>query len=129
MGWASHRHLPLLQRDGQTIAYHQVGGFVRVYKYPLALSQRAQEIEMPRASRVVHVATQMIGGQEVPVLWARVSPTEAPVIRRFAIFATGEDIAPRWDYIGTVHIGWTVWHIHEWDAAEEASTSTRDGAS
>ena len=102
---------------------------MRVYKYPLALSPRAQEIEMPMASRIVHVATQMLQGQEVPVLWAVVSPTEAPVIRRFTIFATGEDIAPRWGYIGTVHIGWTVWHIHEWDAAEEAATSASPGGS
>lgn len=81
-----------------------------VFKYPLNLKSRAQTVSMPVGARIVHVHEQ----DERPVLWAEVN-TSAPVGERtFSIFATGEPIAAGFPcYVGTVHVGWTVWHVYE----------------
>lgn len=80
-----------------------------VYKYPLELKIGRQVLAMPADARILHVQEQ----HERPTMWAEVSPG-AVGRRTFAIFATGEPIDDAFtEYIGTVHIAWTVWHIYE----------------
>lgn len=81
----------------------------RVYKYSLQLGLGSQQVEMPHGANIVHVHAQ----NERPVLWAEVN-TSAPVVRRtFTVVSTGQDVPVGWAYIGTVHIGWKVWHVYE----------------
>lgn len=82
---------------------------VRVYKYSLALTSRAQEVHMPAGATVVHVHNQA----DQPALWAVVDPSAEVEVRVFAVFATGEDVSEGWSYVGTVHVSWTVWHVFE----------------
>lgn len=79
-----------------------------VYKFPLAMDRGWQRVEMPDGARVVHVHEQ--DGRAC--LWASVNATRPVVVRHFGVFATGEEI-PTGAYVGTIHLGWTVWHIFE----------------
>lgn len=82
----------------------------QILKYPLELTARAQPVPMPAGARVVHVQEQ----HGLPTMWAEVDPRNVTEQRNFRVFATGEDIPEAWhNYIGTVHISWTVWHIYE----------------
>lgn len=75
-------------------------------------------VSMPSGAQIVSVGTQ---GAEV-FAWAIVD-TEAPKTeRRLGFFASGSDLPPDWDYIGTAHVldpdrpalgSWLVWHVFE----------------
>lgn len=80
----------------------------RVFKYPLQLTSGPQEVKMP-PSFILHVHEQ----NGAPCLWAEVDPSADPDARTFYVVATGEDVPPGGNYVGTVHIGWTVWHIYD----------------
>jgi hypothetical protein len=80
-----------------------------VFKYPLALRGGRQNMLMPVGAEVLHVHAQ----DERPTLWALVNTTAAPVARIFVVCATGEDVPLGARHLGTVHIGWTVWHVFE----------------
>lgn len=79
-----------------------------VYKFPLSKDGGWQSVEMPDGARVVHVHEQ--DGR--PCMWAAVNPSRPAVVRHFGLFATGEEI-PTSIYVGTIHLGWTVWHLFE----------------
>jgi len=81
----------------------------RVYKYPLLLAAGPQQVEMPIVATVLHVHEQ----NDRPVLWAEVNTSARLTTRTFAVFATGEDVPVGWRYVGTVHVGWTTWHVFE----------------
>lgn len=88
-----------------------------VWKYPLDLRSGPQLVEMPAGANLLHVGTQVIGGQHHPVMWAEVNTTGPPQTRQFFVVATGFDDVPMGaSYVGTIHVEWTVWHIYE-DAA------------
>jgi hypothetical protein len=80
-----------------------------VYKFPLQLKTGPQFVPMPKGAGVVHVHEQ----DERPCLWALCDSDELGQ-RVFWVFATGEKLPPhRFQFYGTVHIGWTVWHVFE----------------
>lgn len=58
-----------------------------VWKYPIPLGDII-EIPMPRDARVLHVALQ---GRE-PTIWALVDDEHEPVMRRFRLAGTGQDL-------------------------------------
>jgi pyruvate/2-oxoglutarate dehydrogenase complex dihydrolipoamide dehydrogenase (E3) component len=89
------------------------GAPVKVYKYPLTLAGEPQGVQMPVDARVVHVHEQ----NDRPVLWALVSPDSPAVTRVFEVIATGGRV-PNGNYLGTVHISWTVWHVFELGGAQ-----------
>ena len=82
----------------------------RVYKYPLQLHSGPQVVTMPHGAQIVHVHEQ----DDRPVLWAEVNTTGPAHDRIYWVFATGEDIPIRVKrHVGTIHVGWTVWHVYE----------------
>lgn len=100
------------REETQAVDGQQVGR--RVLKYPLQLIGGLQTFDMPKESRVLHVEVQNIAGRPCPCLWVLVSDDDKYGMRSFGVFATGEDLLPQaTDYLGTVHIDWTVWHIFE----------------
>ena len=81
-----------------------------VHKYQLRLVGGPQVVQMPADAHIVHVHEQ----DERPTLWAYVDIDRLPVTRVFSIFATGQPIEiPVHSYVGTIHVGWTVWHVYE----------------
>lgn len=81
-----------------------------IYKYPLALMNGVQEIEMPHGAKIVHVA----GQHEIPTLWAEVLPTAELVKREFVVYGTGHTIMfSDHKYIGTAHCPPFAWHVYE----------------
>lgn len=80
-----------------------------ILKYPLALMQGPQAVDMPVGAEVVHVHEQ----HGVPIMWARTHESASITRRQFAVFATGEHIGRDWRYLGTAHIGDYVWHVCE----------------
>lgn len=82
-----------------------------VFKYPLALVEAIQSVDMPADARIV--AVQWQSGR--PTLWAEVTPNTAMQLRRFSVYATGEPIPPRAQYVGTVFQANAilVWHVYE----------------
>lgn len=88
---------------------------MRVYKYPLRISSAPQTVEMPRGAEVVHVHSQVLGGEPRACLWAEVDTAAPGVHRHFAAYATGEDIDVQLGarFVGTIHVDWTVWHVYE----------------
>ena len=82
----------------------------RVWKYPLSLRPGPQRVTLPALSEIVHVHAQ----NDTPTLWAQVDGAVREQTRTFYVVATGEPIPEHAEhYVGTVHIGWTVWHIFE----------------
>lgn len=85
-----------------------------VWKFPLAMTTKPQDIDMPALGDIKHVHAQVIAGRDYVVLWAEVDPNRTVATRTFRIFATGETIdLPVYRYVGTAHIDWTVWHVYE----------------
>lgn len=82
-----------------------------IYKYPLLLAGGEQRIAMPSKATIVHVQEQ----HGDPTLWAKVpcEPQSHTCIRTFLVVATGEEFPAGLDYIGTIHLDWTVWHVLE----------------
>ena len=81
-----------------------------VWKFPLNLEPGPQKWTMPVGATIVHVQAQ----DERPTMWATVDPGQRRECRTFHVFATGQEVAlPFHRYVGTVHVGWTVWHIFE----------------
>jgi hypothetical protein len=79
-----------------------------VWKFPLNLTNNLQVMHMPTDAKIVHVAAQ----NDRPTMWAECRP-EGPVVTRvFKVYPTGLSI-DEGSYVGTVHIGWTVWHVYE----------------
>jgi len=80
-----------------------------VWKFPLAITDSLQTIDMPIGSLIVKAGSQ--GGQIT--LWAEVN-TEADLRPRvFRVHGTGHEIDHGVDYIGTVPIQSFVWHVYE----------------
>jgi hypothetical protein len=81
-----------------------------IWKYRLGFVLADQRLRMRAGSEILHVAIQ----DHAPCIWAHAdaAPGEEEE-RTFRLVPTGEPIPAEWSYIGTVHIDWTVWHIHE----------------
>lgn len=94
-----------------------------IWKFPLALTDE-QEIEMPRASEILHVGVQQFRHSDAEVgeelyIWALVFPEAPAVKRKIYIFGTGQPFKTEGstDYIGTAQMcGSTfVWHVFALD--------------
>lgn len=88
-----------------------------IHKFPLKVVDR-QEVMIPAGALLLCVQTQVIGGVEVPCLWAEVSILNPPAPRQIAIYGTGNplpDVPGR--YLGTVQVendwGMLVWHAYD----------------
>lgn len=81
----------------------------RILKYHLDLKLEPQTFGMPAGARVVHVHQQ----HDRPTIWAECAGDTPDVPRTFIIRATGQEGGGDEVYLGTTHIDWTVWHIHE----------------
>jgi hypothetical protein len=79
----------------------------QVWKFKVPLPGEDPWVEMPKGSRLLHVAVQ----EGTPYLWALVWPQQPIRRRNIAVYATGQEIDGWPDYLGTFHIGWTVWHV------------------
>lgn len=80
-----------------------------VYKYALELKRGPQVVMMPKGAFIVHAHAQ--DGR--PVVWTEVDPGAPKADWHFYVIATGEPVAfATLIYVGTVHIGPTVWHIY-----------------
>lgn len=80
-----------------------------VWKFPLKLSDRAQEVSMPANAAIVHFAMQ----GDVPCVWAWVDPKAARENRYFSIHDTGHPMPEDHGYRGTALHGNFVWHLCE----------------
>jgi hypothetical protein len=80
-----------------------------IWKFPLAVTDGVQTIEMPKNARIVHVDAQF----GAPCLWASVDSNRPKQRRNFVIYGTGDEITAIGPYIGTVLIASFVWHIFE----------------
>lgn len=86
----------------------------RVWKFPLALRSGEQFVDVPAGASIVHLHSQVVGGGHRPVMWAEVDDSAPTTVRTFYVVATGESIPfEARQYLGTVHIDWTVWHVYE----------------
>ena len=82
-----------------------------VYKYPLELTD-TQQIEMPDGARLLSVKNQ----QGTLCLWALVDPHAPMVKRTIYVLGTGHtrnDEVSAELFVGTVLMGWLVWHVFE----------------
>ena len=85
----------------------------QVWKFPLGVGHK-HVIQMPEGAKFIHAHV----AAATPTLWAIVD-TEAPLQdHTFLMFETGHDLAELGEYrfneyVGTVHVGWYVWHIFE----------------
>lgn len=74
-----------------------------VGKFGLELRSGPQPVGMQRWAKIVHVHVQ----DSCPM-------DRELETRTFHVYATGEPIdLPVYRYVGTVHVGWTVWHVYE----------------
>lgn len=84
-----------------------------IWKYPLAIADEIQEIDMPIGAKILTVQIQ----RGVACMWALVDPEAEKTKRAFKIIGTGHPIKVdvTLDYIGTVQqLGGTlVWHVFE----------------
>lgn len=84
----------------------------KIWKYPLPISG-LPVIPMQRGARVLSVDVQHGKAQ----VWALVDPEAPTELRKFRVVETGhpleEEIASM-RFIGTVLLGFLVWHIFEW---------------
>lgn len=81
-----------------------------VYRYEVPVDDEAHEIEL--SGLIVHVASRVITVVDV---WAE-SDREAPIVRTFRVFATGQPLPHQAVHIGTVlagRDGVLVWHLYE----------------
>ncbi len=82
-----------------------------IYKYKLKLGHGHSAFDIDPAGTPLHVGIDMDGDICV---WVRVRPGIPTVQRIFRIIPTGKEYdAEDVSYIGTVHQGPLVWHIHE----------------
>ena len=80
-----------------------------VYKYPIVPPGIPRHVEAPADARVVLVAMQ----DRRPTVWLEVD-TEAPaVLRRFAVFGTGEPLPPGVAHVGSCVDAPFIWHVYE----------------
>ncbi|NUS55603.1 MAG: hypothetical protein HOV66_12210 [Streptomycetaceae bacterium] len=91
-----------------------------VHKYAVPVSD---DPRLLRAERVVHVGPSEPGETDIRV-WAEVeldSTGEAvSPLRAFRIYGTGHSIPPGAVHVGTVPVGWFVWHLYDVTNAPEA---------
>lgn len=93
----------------------------RIYKYGPLLVGETVELELPFQSSLIKCDLQSFSSlcveeEENIFLWAMVwsTSTENTEKRRFRVFATGEDIDDKYEYIDTVVTNHgLVWHICE----------------
>ena len=92
-----------------------------VYKYKLSMDDEA-DVEMPKGARILHIAWQDAGHQDVlrrPAgsiqIWAMVDSDAEMEIRRFNVRGTGHPCVGIHadDYISTVFVRDLVFHIFE----------------
>lgn len=84
----------------------------RVYKYTINLEEKPTVLKLPRHTVPLSVGVQ---GREIR-LWARVNELfmEDLEERTFGVAATGyTEVPDDANFIGTVQIEWTVWHVFE----------------
>lgn len=82
-----------------------------IYKYPLPWSVGPQTVAMPLGAQILHCGVQA----DTVTLWVLVSGDVGVFTQRtFRLYATG---APGdfhiGDYVGTVFVAHTVWHVFE----------------
>ena len=87
---------------------------MKIFKYLIQRGTDEANIDIPEASRIIHVATQ---GDEI-CLWAIVNEKAPAVERTFRIYGTGQELPDLTfgnEYLGTVHYPdeGLVWHIFE----------------
>lgn len=88
---------------------------MQIWKYPLALIDSPQLVEMPEGARILSVQEQ----QNRICVWALVDPEAKKVSRKFHIFGTGNQLdasGVEWfQFLGTVvmSLGVFVWHVFE----------------
>ena len=82
-----------------------------VWKYPIALVDGPQTIEMPQGARVVAVEVQ----HGAIAMWAVVSLNNPRVLRSFVVHGTGHPIEHTGRWVGTTLMngGQLVWHVFE----------------
>ena len=94
-----------------------------IWKFPLALTDE-QEIEMPQASKILHVDVQRVRHSDTEVveqlfIWALVYPEAPKVRRKVYVFGTGNPYKTEGpvDHIGTVQMAGSalVWHVFALD--------------
>lgn len=84
-----------------------------VWKFPVPLIGEVEH-DIPLGAVLLHVHEQTLMRQNHAVAWFEVDLNERLHVRRtFTVFATGESVADGAVYVGTVHVGWTVWHLYE----------------
>ncbi len=96
--------------DGNSFYYF----FMRtIFKYEITpgLIGSNIELQMPKNSTVRHFSLQ----REILCLWAEVDIDAVYESRKFAIFATGQEIPVGVEYVGTVTYTYgLVWHLYEY---------------
>jgi hypothetical protein len=88
-----------------------------VWKQELKLTAERQDFTMRGFEKVVYVAEQ----RGVITLWFLADPESAYHDQRaFQIFGTGDTAVPdKAEHLGSVQMGWYVWHVFEVPIPEE----------
>ena len=85
---------------------------LQIWKFSLGTLTEKIDVEMPLGAEVIHVGQDANGEL---CLWARVATNNGPVMRRFYIFGTGQDMPSMMRHLGTVVMGTFVWHVYEFE--------------
>jgi hypothetical protein len=82
----------------------------QIWKFAVGIIDAEQKIIMPKVSKFL--TAQMQDGK--PQVWAIVDPETEFTEKIFRVYATGQSLPKEeGNYIGTVQIWDTVWHIFE----------------
>ena len=86
-----------------------------VWKEVLALNAKPQEVRLLEGAKILHVGVQKQDQIQVLTFWYEVDPTTATTKKRvLQVFGTGDDFIPEdATYLGTVQMGFYVWHLFE----------------
>lgn len=84
---------------------------LRIYKYPLAISNQVQEVEMHETAGFLSVQEQ---NGEIVMWWRVDADTQSIRTRLFQIVGTGHIVPHNCRiYLGTVQMNEFVWHVFE----------------
>jgi len=87
---------------------------LRIYKYPINPCELNESITMPMGASILCIKSQ----NNIPYIWAQVSPENAPETRNFTVCVTGSQIKENMKYIDTVLLDKGKYVIHVFEALE-----------
>lgn len=80
----------------------------KIYKYRVPVTPDCFFLSLPHG-KILRVAPQ--DGE--PTMWVELQPSWPPENRTFQWFPTGASLPDSVEHVGTLSMGWTVWHLYE----------------